>query len=65
MGVKFTIDTDAHTPSGFNLLRYGLDEARRGWLSKEEVPNTLGFKELRGWLDKKQWNDRPRRRELS
>jgi DNA polymerase (family 10) len=46
MGVRFTIDTDAHTPSGFNLLRYGLDEARRGWLSKEDVLNTRPLDEL-------------------
>lgn len=46
MGVKFTIDTDAHTPSGFGLLRYGLDEARRGWLEKDDVLNTLGVAAL-------------------
>lgn len=34
-GVTFAINTDAHTPTGFPLLRYGIDEARRGWLSKE------------------------------
>ena len=34
LGVTFTIDTDAHTPSGLTLLRYGLDEARRGWLGE-------------------------------
>ena len=46
MGVKFTIDTDAHTPSGFGLIRYGLDEARRGWLEQGDVLNTLGLEEL-------------------
>jgi DNA polymerase (family 10) len=40
MGVTFTIDTDAHSPSGFRLLRYGIDEARRGWLEKPDVLNT-------------------------
>jgi len=50
MGVTFVIDTDAHTPSGFPLIRYGLDEARRGWLEKGDVLNTLGVEALLGWL---------------
>ncbi len=40
MGVTFTVDTDAHTPSGFTFLRSGLDEARRAWLEKGDVLNT-------------------------
>ncbi len=52
MGVKFVIDTDAHTPSGFPLIRYGLDEARRGWIEKNDVLNTLGLKGLRTALGK-------------
>ncbi len=43
MGVTFTVDTDAHSPSGFRLLRYGIDEARRGWLEKGDVLNTLSL----------------------
>lgn len=43
MGVKFVLSTDAHTPSGFALIRYGVDEARRGWLEKDDVLNTLGL----------------------
>jgi len=34
MGVTFTINTDAHTPTGFPLIRHGINEARRGWLEK-------------------------------
>lgn len=40
MGVLFPIDTTAHTPSGFTLLRSGFDEARRGWREKEDLLNT-------------------------
>ena len=40
MGVTFVIDTDAHSPTGFPLIRYGIDEARRGWLEKPDVLNT-------------------------
>jgi DNA polymerase (family 10) len=53
MGVTFTIDTDAHTPSGFNLLRYGVDEARRGWLEKGDVLNTRELAGLRTLLETK------------
>jgi DNA polymerase (family 10) len=50
MGVTFTIDTDAHTPSGFTFLRYGLDEARRGWLEKGDVLNTRRIDEVLAWV---------------
>jgi DNA polymerase (family 10) len=50
MGVTFTIDTDAHTSSGFTLLRYGLDEARRGWLEKGDVLNTRRIDEVLAWV---------------
>jgi len=53
MGATFAIDTDAHSPSGFSLLRYGVDEARRGWLSKGDVLNTLGLEGLLRALGKR------------
>lgn len=53
MGVKFVIDTDAHAPGGFRLLRYGLDEARRGWLERDDVLNTLGIEALRAELTRR------------
>ncbi|MBK5293150.1 MAG: DNA polymerase/3'-5' exonuclease PolX [Acidobacteriia bacterium] len=40
-GVKFTISTDAHHPKHLANMRYGLLMARRGWLEKEDVLNTL------------------------
>ncbi len=52
MGVTFTIDTDAHTPTGFPLIRYGIDEARRGWLEKDDVLNTKSLSGLRKSLKK-------------
>ncbi len=44
--VDFSIDTDAHRTSHFAFLRYGVGTARRGWLTKERVLNTLTFKEI-------------------
>ena len=40
-GMKVIISTDAHSPDHFNLMRYGVVTARRGWMRKEDVLNTL------------------------
>ena len=40
-GMKVIISTDAHSPEHFKLMRYGVETARRGWLRKEDVLNTL------------------------
>ncbi len=48
LGVKVVISTDAHSVDGLDLIRFGLDQARRGWLEKEDVANT---KSLSGLLD--------------
>jgi DNA polymerase (family 10) len=40
MGVKFAINPDAHSTEDIALLKYGIDVARRGWLTKDDVINT-------------------------
>jgi len=40
-GGRFTISTDAHHPSHFANMRYGVLTARRGWLGPADVMNTL------------------------
>ena len=40
-GVKIVISTDSHRSSDLNYMRYGVDQARRGWLEKSDVANTL------------------------
>ena len=40
-GVKLVISTDAHHPTHFDNLRYGVLVARRAWLEKGDVLNTL------------------------
>jgi DNA polymerase (family 10) len=40
-GMKVIISTDAHSPDHFKLMRYGVVTARRGWMRKEDVLNTL------------------------
>jgi DNA polymerase (family X) len=41
LGARFTISTDAHHPHHFENMRYGVQMARRGWLEKQDVLNTL------------------------
>jgi DNA polymerase (family X) len=40
-GVKVVISTDSHTASHLSFIRYGVTMARRGWLEKKDVINTL------------------------
>jgi DNA polymerase (family 10) len=46
-GVRFSIGTDAHKPAELDVLRYGVDVARRGWLTRDDVLNTRSAAELR------------------
>jgi DNA polymerase (family X) len=40
-GVKIVINTDSHHTSHLEKIKYGLLQARRAWLTKEDVLNTL------------------------
>jgi DNA polymerase (family X) len=40
-GVKIVINTDSHHTSHLDKIRYGLLQARRAWLTKDDVLNTL------------------------
>ncbi|MFW6074989.1 MAG: DNA polymerase/3'-5' exonuclease PolX [Chloroflexota bacterium] len=50
IGAKFAINTDAHGQGGLANLRYGIAQARRGWLSAGDVLNTRSLTELRKLL---------------
>ena len=39
-GVKIVINTDAHKIAELDYMRYGVDQARRGWLEKQDVANS-------------------------
>jgi DNA polymerase (family 10) len=41
LGVKIAISTDAHKTDQLRLMKYGVITARRGWLEKKNVINTL------------------------
>ncbi|HLX82899.1 MAG TPA: DNA polymerase/3'-5' exonuclease PolX [Terriglobales bacterium] len=40
-GVKIVINTDSHHTSHMEKLRYGITQARRAWLTRDDVLNTL------------------------
>jgi len=45
-GVLISINSDAHGIQGFADLRYGIGQARRGWLEKKDVLNTRPLAEI-------------------
>jgi DNA polymerase (family 10) len=53
-GVMLVINSDAHAVSGFDDLRFGIGQARRGWLEKNNVLNTCSVDDLRTMLRKPQ-----------
>ncbi|WP_277554263.1 helix-hairpin-helix domain-containing protein [Halobaculum limi] len=50
-GAPIAIDTDAHSPSEFDHVRYGVHTARRGWAEDADVVNTRDVDGLRAFLD--------------
>ncbi len=44
--IPIVITTDAHSKEGLNLIKLGIITARRGWLEKEDVINTLPLEKL-------------------
>ncbi|MHA7886432.1 DNA polymerase/3'-5' exonuclease PolX [Roseicyclus sp.] len=49
-GVKIALSTDAHSTGGLGNIRYGMDQARRGWLSADDILNTRGWSALSALL---------------
>jgi len=45
-GVKIVISTDSHTTANLGYMKYGVETARRGWIEKKEVINTLPLDEF-------------------
>jgi DNA polymerase (family 10) len=49
-GVLVSINSDAHSIADFDNLRFGVGQARRGWLEKKDVLNTRPLAMLRTLL---------------
>jgi DNA polymerase (family 10) len=53
MGVKVAISTDAHSTGDLDFMRYGVGQARRGWLEAGDVINTRKWADLKKLLKRK------------
>ena len=51
-GVKFAIDTGAHSTTHLGYLPFGVGQAQRGWLTPDDVINTWPLPQLRAFLRK-------------
>jgi DNA polymerase (family 10) len=49
-GARFLISTDAHHPRHLGSMRYGVTQARRGWLTRSDILNTLPAADFAGAL---------------
>lgn len=50
-GIKIAINSDAHHKKDLGLIRYGITNARRGWLRKEDVINTWDREAILAYLE--------------
>ena len=51
-GVKFAIDSDAHSTAHLGYIPFGVGQAQRGWLTPDDVINTWPLPRLREFLRK-------------
>jgi DNA polymerase (family 10) len=52
LGLKIAVSTDSHRVQHLDLMRYGVEQARRAWLQPRDVLNCLPLAELLSALDK-------------
>jgi len=52
-GALVSLDSDAHSVHDLDDLRFGIGQARRGWLEARDVANTRPLKELRALLERR------------
>ena len=50
--LKFSVSTDSHSTADLASMRYGLGQARRGWLEKEDIVNTYPYSRLNEFFKK-------------
>jgi len=49
-GARIVINSDAHAEHEFDNLGFGIGQARRGWLERNDVINTRPLRQVRAWL---------------
>jgi DNA polymerase (family 10) len=50
IGLKLSISTDSHQANELTYMRFGVWQARRGWLEKEDILNTRSWNDLKTLL---------------
>jgi len=48
--VAYVVSTDAHSTTGQDTMRFGVDQARRGWCEADDVINTRPLHDLLAWF---------------
>ncbi len=48
-GAKLAINTDSHRPGNMEMIRLGVDVARRAGLEAKDILNTMSYDELMSW----------------
>src|SRR5690606_17286085 len=54
LGVPVVVSTDAHTPGERGNMRFGVDQARRGWLGPRDVLNARPRADFERWLRRRE-----------
>ncbi len=49
-GIKFSVNPDAHSIDGLSDYRYGVSIARKGWLTKDDLLNTMDVEQVKKFL---------------
>jgi DNA polymerase (family 10) len=50
MGIKLSINTDAHSDTDMDLMHFGVSTARRAWVEANEIINTWSVTQMLKWL---------------
>lgn len=50
LGIPIVISTDSHSVNGFDVMQYGVDQARRAGLTRADVANTRSLQEFKKLL---------------
>ena len=53
LGVKIAINSDAHSVEQLHFIKYGINQARRGWLETRHVVNTMTWPQIEKWLKRR------------
>lgn len=55
-GARLVVDTDAHRVAELDFMKYGVDQARRGWCTKRDIANKLPLAAFRAVLEQERFD---------